>query len=222
MHWHGRPRDHSAPRHSQFFACCQLDALRRLQKLLLDAVLIFLPAMVGERGDIVENKAVILRVELCRRFRVSSAPCGAKTVDEPAKRGVIAGFLLRAGPNERQHRSRQRHGHVESPPPTFSTIVHSIAHRCRPPGAPSNPGQEFAGGMSQRVPLTLFLSTPHCKQFCLYICGRESGALFPSPQTSFAGKSPVLAESLVRPSQLHPYSRYGARNPVLRRPSWRQ
>src|SRR6267142_1983979 len=33
----------------------------------------------------------------------------------------------------------------------------------------------------------------------LYTCGRESGALFPSPRPPFAGKSPVLAESLVRP-----------------------
>src|SRR6266850_2345322 len=81
----------------------------------------------------------------------------------------------------------------------LATIADSIAYRCRHPGAPSNPGQKFPGGMSQRVPLTLFLSAPHCKRFCLCICGRESGALFPSPRPPFTGKSPVLAESLVRP-----------------------
>src|SRR6267378_5532491 len=52
--------------------------------------------------------------------------------------------------------------------------------------------------MSRRVLPTLFLSAPHCKRFCLCICGRESGALFPSPRPPFAGKSPVLAESVVR------------------------
>src|SRR6266403_5362085 len=86
----------------------------------------------------------------------------------------------------------------------LATIVDSIAHRCRHPGAPGNPGQEFAGGMSQRVAPTLFLPAPYCKQFCLYICGRESDAPFPSPQPPFAGRSPVLAESLVRPPSCIP------------------
>src|SRR5216684_6473572 len=151
MHWHGRPRDHPAPRYFQLFACGELDALRRLQKLFLDAVMIFLPAMIGERGDIVENEAVLLRIKLRRRFRVSSAPCGAITVGELAKHGVIAGLLLRAGTNERQHRARQRRGYVQQPAPTLATIGDSIARRCSHPGAPSNPGQEFAGDVPTRA-----------------------------------------------------------------------
>src|SRR6266850_8367504 len=105
MHGYCRPCDHSAPRYLQVLASCQLDALRRLQKLFLDAVLIFLPAVVGERGNIVENEAVLLRVKLRRRFHISSAPCGAITIDEPPESGVIAGLLLRAGTNKRQHRA---------------------------------------------------------------------------------------------------------------------
>src|SRR2546426_2743652 len=117
MHWHGRPRDHSAPRHLQVFASRQLDALGGVQKFFLDAVMIFLPTMVSERGDIVENEAVLLRVKLRRRFRVSSAPCGAITIDDVPESGVIAGLLLRAGTNERQHRARQRRGYVHQPAP---------------------------------------------------------------------------------------------------------
>src|SRR6267142_2852401 len=112
MHWHGRPCDHSAPRHLQVFAGRQLDTLGGGQEFIIDAVMILLPTMVSERGNIVENEAILLRVKLRRFFRVSGAPGGAITIDEPSESGVIAGLLLCAGTNKRQHRASQRRSYV--------------------------------------------------------------------------------------------------------------
>src|SRR6267142_2779392 len=138
MHWHGRPRDHSAPRHPQVFASRQLDALGGVQKLFLDAVMIFLPAMVGERGDIVENEAVLLCVKLRRRFRVSRAPTNVSIA--PAS----------AADTYSSHRQRSRR--LRTALPGDAVILELLTTR-----------DKSLQGMSQRLPHTLLRFRPFCK-----------------------------------------------------------
>src|ERR1700675_2796814 len=102
MHGYRRPGDHSAAGHLQILTRRQLDLRSIIQKFLLRSVVIFLPSVVGEGSDIVENEAIVLRIELRRSFRISRAPRHTKSVDELAKRGVVGGLLLRPRSDESQ------------------------------------------------------------------------------------------------------------------------
>src|SRR6266851_429363 len=74
MHRDDGPRDHAAARHSQVLPCRQLDLRSIIQKLFLHSVVKFLPAVVRERGDIVENEAAVLGIEFSGSFRIPRAP----------------------------------------------------------------------------------------------------------------------------------------------------
>src|SRR6266852_2244298 len=100
MHRYNGPGNHAAASHLQVLTRRQLDLRGVIQKLLLHSVVIFLPTVVCEGSDIVENETIVLGIELRRSLRRPRAPRRAKTVDEFAEHGVVRGVLLCPGTDE--------------------------------------------------------------------------------------------------------------------------
>src|SRR5229473_4910944 len=146
MHRDDGPRDHAAARHSQVLARRQLDLRSIIQKLFLHSVVKFLPAVVRERSDIVENEAAILGIEFSGGFRIPRAPSRAEVVDELAEGSVVRGLLLRPGSYEGQQGADDRQHHIQHPTPSLGIIVDSSAHRSGHSGSPSNSGNESLQG----------------------------------------------------------------------------
>src|SRR5713226_4715238 len=146
MHRHDGPRDHAAASHFQLLTRRQLNFRGIIQKFFLYSVVIFLPTVVREGSDIVENEAVVLGVELRRSLRISGAPRRAKAVDESAERSVIRGLLLCPGSNESQQGANDRQPHIQHPAPSFGIIGDSSAHRCGHSLSPRNSGNESLQG----------------------------------------------------------------------------
>jgi hypothetical protein len=107
-----RPGNRAAPRHFQVLAGGQLDLRGVVEKFFLHSVVKFLPAVVGKGSDIIENKAVILGVELRGSLRIPSTPGRAKAVYQLAERGIIRDLLLRAGAHKSHQRPGQGQRHV--------------------------------------------------------------------------------------------------------------
>src|SRR5258708_35441815 len=155
MHWHRHPRDRPAAVHFQILARSQFDRRRALQKLLLHAVVVLLPAVIRKRSYIIKNESVVLGVELRRSIRRTRAPSGAIAVDQLAKGGIVRGLLLGPGANESQQCTYYRQRYIQQPPPSLGIFVDAPAHRCGHSVSPSNPGTRVCRWMSQCVPLTV-------------------------------------------------------------------
>src|SRR6266851_4290803 len=177
MHRHNRPGDHSAASHLQLLARRQSDLRGVIQKFLLHSVVKFLPPVVREGCNIVENQPVILGVELRRSLRRPRAPSCTKTVDEFTERSVVRGLLLRPGTNESQQGADDRQRYIQQPAPSLGLFADTSAHRYSHPGSPRNPGTRACRGMSQRVPPTLLRFRPFCKS--LYAPGGDQLILAP-------------------------------------------
>src|SRR6267143_7154014 len=149
MHRHNGPGDDAASGHLQILASRQLDLQGIIQKFFLHRVVKFLPTVVSEGGDIVENEAIVLGVEFSRSLRRTRAPSLARTVDELAECGVVGGFLLRPSTNERQQCTDYRQRYVQQPAPTLGILVDSSAHRFGHSVAPRNLGTIVCRGMSR-------------------------------------------------------------------------
>src|SRR6266436_1057430 len=102
MHGDRGPRQCASPRDLQVLACGQASAGYFREKFLLHSVVIFLPAVIRKRSQIIEDEPALLRVKLRRRIRVSGTPRGAVVVDQFAKGSVVRGALLRSRACERQ------------------------------------------------------------------------------------------------------------------------
>ena len=160
--------------------------------------MIFLPTVVRERSHIVEDQAAVLGVELPGGFRISSAPSRAKAVDEFAKRSVVRGLLLCPGSHERHQGPDDCQHHIQHPPPSLGISVDSSAHRCGHSVSPRNPGTRVCRGDvptcdAYRSPFGTILQA---LKFGLIGIG-GFWPLLPPFQPPFAGKSPLLAESLM-------------------------
>src|SRR6266481_1449524 len=163
MHRHNRPCDHPAAGHPQILPCRQLDLRGSIQKLLLHSIVILLPPVVGERCYIVENEAIVLRIELRRSLRRSRAPRRTQTVDQLAKRGVIRCFLLCPRPYKRQQCANKSKRNVHQPAPPLSILADSSTHEIGPSGSPGNSRTRVRRQMSQRVPPKLVRIRSICK-----------------------------------------------------------
>src|SRR5271165_1530058 len=102
MHRYGGPSDVAAPRNLQVFSGCQLPCRNVVKKILLYAGVVFLPAVVGKRCNVVENHSVILGVKLRWIVGISGTPRGAIIIYQSAKCCFLSGFLLRVRANKRQ------------------------------------------------------------------------------------------------------------------------
>src|SRR5712692_7894110 len=201
MHRHNSPGDHAAASHLQVLTRRQLDFRGIFQEFLLHCIVKFLPTVVREGCNIVENQVTVLGVELRRSLRRSSAPSRAKTVDEFAERGVVCGLLLRPGANESQQRAEDSQRYIKQPAPSHGILVDGSAHRGGHSVTPRNSGTRVCRGMSQRVPPTVVRSEQFCKRS--YAPGLDLlvfGLLLPLSRPPFAGKSSLLAESWMHSS----------------------
>src|SRR5260370_10814464 len=170
MHGDGGTRHHGGGRHSQVLRCRQLDLRSIIQKLFLHSVVKFLPAVVRERGDIVENEAAVFGIEFPGSFRIPSAPSRAEVVDELAKGSVVRGLLLRPGSYEGQQGADDRQHHIQHPTPPLGIIVDSSAHRCGHSVSPGNSGNESLQGdvptrEAYRSPFAVILQGLLCAPF---------------------------------------------------------
>src|SRR6266480_5779577 len=198
MHRHSRPGDQAAAGHSQIFSRRQFDTRRVIQNRPLDAVVIFLPAMIRKRRHIIKNESVVLGVELRRSVRRSRAPSLAIAVYELAKSGILRSPLLRPGPNECQQCTGYRHRYIEQPAPSLGIFAdHRFSHSV----SPRNPGTRVCRGVSQSLPHTLLRFRPFCKRSYSLLFTSPGwdqlifGPLLPLSLPPFAGKSRLLAES---------------------------
>src|SRR6266852_1458771 len=164
MHWHNRPGDHSAASHLQLLARRQSDLRGVIQKFLLHSVVKFLPPVVREGCNIVENQPVILGVELRRSLRRPRAPSCTKTVDEFTERSVVRGLLLCPGANESQQGADDRQRYIQQPAPSRGIFADDSACRSGHSVSPSNPGTGVGRWMSQCVPPTLLRFPLFCKR----------------------------------------------------------
>src|SRR5216684_4016381 len=164
MHRHNRPGDHSAASHLQLLARRQSDLRGVIQKFLLHSVVKFLPPVVREGCNIVENQPVILGVELRRSLRRPRAPSCTKTVDEFTERSVVRGLLLRPGANESQQGADDRQRYIQQPAPSRGIFADGSAYRSGHSVSPRNSGTRVCSGMSQRVTHTVIRSEQFCKR----------------------------------------------------------
>src|ERR1051326_3616540 len=100
VHRDGGPCQGTAAADVQIFAAGERPARRACCEFLLYALVILLPAVIGEWSEIVEDQPVVLGIKFCRSFRATAAPCRAITVHQPAESGVVRSALLRAGTDE--------------------------------------------------------------------------------------------------------------------------
>src|SRR5260370_17026168 len=128
MHRHSRRGHHSAVCRLQLLARRQSDLRGVIQKFLLHSVVKFLPPVVREGCNIVENKPVILGVELRRSLRRPRAPSCTKTVDEFTERSVVRGLLLRPGTNESQQGADDRQRYIQQPPPPRAIFANASTY----------------------------------------------------------------------------------------------
>src|SRR3981081_2279230 len=77
MHRDGSPSQRAAPHNLQIFVRGQAPADHVREKFLLHSVVIFLPAMIGERSQIVEYESIVLGIELGGSFCIPRTPRGA-------------------------------------------------------------------------------------------------------------------------------------------------
>src|SRR5712664_218245 len=166
MHRNRCPRNHAPAGHLQIFPRGQFDLRGIIQKFLLHAVVVLLPAVIRKRRHIIKNQSVVLGVELRRSVRRSRAPSRAITVDQLAKVTVVRGFLLRPCSNESQQSAGDRQPYIQQPAPSLGISVDGSAHRCSHFVFPRYSGTRVCGWMSQRVLPTLLRFRPFCK--CLY------------------------------------------------------
>src|SRR5215469_15577543 len=60
VHRHGRPRDVAVPRYPQLLTRRQRCGRSVVKQILMNTRLIFFPALVGERGEVVEDQSIAL------------------------------------------------------------------------------------------------------------------------------------------------------------------
>src|SRR6267143_5155886 len=164
MHRNRCPSNHAAAGHFQILTRGQLDLRGVIQKFLLYAVVVLLPAMIRKRGHIIKNESIVLGVELRRSIRRSRAPSRAIAVDELAKVTVVRGFLLRTGTNKCQQCAGYRQRYIQQPAPSLGIFADKSAHRCGHSVFPRFSGTRDRKWMSQRVPPTLLRFRPFCKR----------------------------------------------------------
>src|SRR5260370_8049374 len=97
------PRDRAAASPLQVLPCRQLDFRRIIQEFFLHPVVKFLPAVVREGRDVIENQAAVLGVELRRPLRVPSAPSRAEPLDALPKPPPARRLLLPPSANQPHH-----------------------------------------------------------------------------------------------------------------------
>jgi len=81
VHGDGGPGDGAVASDLEFVACGERDGYSAVQQILADTGVIFLPAGIRERSNIVEDQAVALGVELGGVVRIAGTPGDAIAVD---------------------------------------------------------------------------------------------------------------------------------------------
>src|SRR5438445_6480850 len=119
VHGDGGPGDGAAARDFQIFAGSERSGGDVVEEIFLDAFSVFLPIVIGEGREIVEDAASILRVKLGRLVGIAAAPGGAIVVGELAESSLIAGLLLGASADEGEKRAEEGETDVEKPAPTL-------------------------------------------------------------------------------------------------------
>src|SRR5215467_12372164 len=94
MHRNSSPYNRAAARDLQIFASRQACARGIVKEFFLNALVIFLPAVVLKRSDVVENQAGAFGVELGGIIRLAGAPRSAIIINQFAELCVVGSFLL--------------------------------------------------------------------------------------------------------------------------------
>src|SRR2546423_735037 len=94
MHGDGRPGDGAVAGDFQVLARGKRPAFHVGEKFLLHAVVILLPAMVGEGSQIVKDQTAVFGIKLCGSVGVSCAPSRAIRVNKLAESGIVRSTLL--------------------------------------------------------------------------------------------------------------------------------
>src|SRR5262249_50783848 len=89
--------------------------LGALEEFLLDALVIFLPAAIGEGSHVVVNEAIILSVKLGGCVGVACAPGGAVIVHELSEGGIVGELLLSSCSDKCEQCADQRQCDIKTP-----------------------------------------------------------------------------------------------------------
>src|SRR5215469_12986771 len=130
VHRNGRPRDVTVARHLKLLARSQRRGRGVVQQILVDAEFVFLPALVGERREVVEDQAIVLCIEFRGIRGVPGTPRGAIVLNQLAKRRRVAGFLLSTRSGKGQHPSEQGQQHINRPVVTRTSLA-TMSQRIR-------------------------------------------------------------------------------------------
>src|SRR6266850_1962832 len=158
VHRNRTPGDHAAASHFQVLAGRQLDLRRTLQKLLLHAVVVLLPAVICKRRHIIKNESVVFGVELRRSVRRSRAPGRTIAVDKLAKGGVVRGLLLRPGSYESQQCTDYCQRHIQQPARSLSIFVIVLPTDAVIPYLLAARERDYPGDVPTRVAYAIVIS----------------------------------------------------------------
>src|SRR6516162_2097324 len=123
VHRHGRPRDVAVPCYLQLLTRRQRSGRGVVKQVLMNSRLIFFPALIGERGEIVEDQSIVLGVELAGVRGVAGTPRGAVVINQLSKRRFVAGLLLSPRSGKRQQSSKQGKQNVNGPVETRASLA---------------------------------------------------------------------------------------------------
>jgi len=115
VHGDDGPGDVAVPTNFQLLAGGQRGGFGVIQKSLANAGIVFLPSVVGERGQIVKGEAGVLGVVLGSIVRIATAPGSAVAIDKLTEGGLVGSFLLRASAGEGEQSAGKSKKHVHNP-----------------------------------------------------------------------------------------------------------
>src|SRR5580692_6054576 len=121
MHGNRRPRHRAVAPHLQILPRTQRSALHVVKERRLYSFVVFLPAVIRKRGNVIKYQPVLFGVESRWIVCVSRAPRRTIAVDEFAKSSIIGGLLLRACPHESEQAARKSQRNIQEPAPPFAT-----------------------------------------------------------------------------------------------------
>src|SRR5215831_15544318 len=86
VHRNTRPRDVTVARHLELLARSQRRGRGVVQQILVDAEFVFLPALVGERREVVKDQAIVLCIEFRGIRGVPGTPRSPQSTRETSPR----------------------------------------------------------------------------------------------------------------------------------------
>src|ERR1700741_3567748 len=123
VHGDSRPGYIAVAGDLEFLAGSERSRRGVVEKILVNAGLVFFPALVGERREVVEGQAIILGIKFSGVRGAAGTPRGAVVVDQLVEGGLIAGVLLSASAGKGQQSPEKGKQNIDRPVATRASVT---------------------------------------------------------------------------------------------------